>query len=96
MTLIQKIKDFYEKTFHDEIVAIEEPREWWLEYRDIGRRLEGYIVPVTYKYRGKRNMCAWIDNDHMNLISKEKALQNATTFYNNVINKIKMRNENTK
>ena len=96
MTLTQKIKNFYERTFRDEIVTVEPPREWWIEYRDIGRRLEGYIVPVVYKYRGKRNLCATIDNDHLNFISKEKALQNAMTFYNNAIKKIKARNENSK
>ena len=96
MGIKQKFKLFITKTFHDEIIAVAEPREWWIEYRDIGKRLEGYIVTVTYKYRGKRNLYSVIDNDHFHLISPERALKDAKAFYSKTLQKIKTRNENTK
>ena len=90
------IRNFIKREFHDEIVAIEEPREWWVEYRDVGKRLEGYVIPVTYKYRGKQNLYSIIDNDHWHLISQERALKKAQKFYAQVQKKIQAHNENTK
>ena len=90
------IRNFIKRTFHDEIIAIEEPREWWVEYKDVGRRLEGYIIPVTYKYRGNQNTYSIIDNDHLHIITKERALREAQKFYAKVQKKIASRNENTK
>ena len=90
------IKNFMKRTFHDEIIAVEEPREFVVKYKDIGDRLEGYIIPVTYKYRGKQNMYSMIDNDHWHLISKECALKRANKFYQQTLKKIQSRNENTK
>ena len=96
MTIKEKINNFIKRTFHDEIIAVEPPREFWMEYKDIGPRLEGYITTVTYKYRGKQNLVSTIDNDHFQLISPEKALKNAMNFYEKVTKKIKNSNENTK
>ena len=79
-----KIKQKWDMLFHDKIIDIEEPREWHIEYRDIGKRLEGYIVPVTYKYRGKCNKYFIIDYDHFQLISKQRAQNNANLYYQRV------------
>lgn len=81
MTIKEKINNFIEHTFHDEIIAVEPPREFWMEYKDVGRRLEGYITTVTYKYRGKQDVVSTIDNEHFQLISPERALKNANDFY---------------
>ncbi len=94
--LKERFNNFIERTFHDEIVAVEPPRECWMEYRDVGRRLEAYIVPITYKYRGVRNAYFDIDNDHFLLVTPEKALKNANSFYLKILQQIKKRNENTK
>ena len=90
------IRNFLKRTFHDEIIAIEEPREFVVKYKDIGERLEGYIIPVTYKYRGKQNMYSMIDNDHWHLISKERALRDAQTFYQQTLKKIQLNNDKAK
>ena len=81
MKIIEKVKDLYKKTFDNEIQKIEVPREYWCDYRDIGRRLEGYKVLVKYRYKGWVDLFFIIDNDHFNLVSKEKALKNAMNFY---------------
>lgn len=81
MKIIEKVKDLYNKTFNDEIQKIEPPHEYWCNYRDIGRRLEGYKIAIKYKYKGWSDMFFVIDNDHFKLVSKEKALKNATDFY---------------
>ena len=83
-----KITYFINRTFRDEIIAVEPPREMWVEYKDVGRRLEGYVVPVTYKYRGKQTIYSCIDNDHLCLVSPQRALKFATDFYNNARQKI--------
>ena len=91
------IRDYLKKTFHDEIIDIEEPREWWVEYKDVGRRLEGYVIPAIYKYRGKQNIYSTIDNDHFFIITKEHAFKSAWKFFNETKKKIAARNnENIK
>ena len=91
------LRNFIDRTFHDEIIAIEEPREWWVEYMDKGRRLEGYIIPVTYKYRGKQDAYSVIDNDHFGLITQERALKKAQRFYSRTIQKLNAKKqENSK
>lgn len=85
MKFVEKIKDLYNKTFNDEIIDIKPPREFWCDYRDIGRRLEGYKLKVQYKYKGWSDVFFSIDNDHLQLISKEKALKTAINFYEKVI-----------
>lgn len=96
-----RLRDFIDKTFRDEIVDIEPPKEWWFEYRDVGKRLEGYIIPVTYKYRGRCYMYSSIDNDHFGLVTPQRALKEAERFYNKTQQKLLQKrsraiNENTK
>ena len=81
MKIIEKVKDLYKKTFDDEIIGIKPPREYWCDYRDVGHRLEGYKIAVTYKYKGLLDVFFIVDNDHFRLVSKEKALKNAMNFY---------------
>lgn len=90
------IKDFMNKTFHDEVVAVAPPREFYYTYRDIGIRLESFVVTVTYKYRGRVNYFFCIDNDHLKLVSVEKAFCAARDYYLSKLQKIKSNNENTK
>ena len=96
MKIKEKINNFIKRTFHDEIVAVEPPREWWMEYRDVGRRLEAYVVSVVYKYRGAQTAYFSVDNDHFLLVTPQKALKNANDFYLRTLQQIKNRNENTK
>lgn len=81
MTIKQNIENFIEHTFNDKIVDVRPIKEMRVSYHDIGERLEGYVVPVTYKYRGNRNVYFTIDNDHFKMISAEKALQNAKDYH---------------
>jgi len=92
MILSVKIQNFLNRVFSDYIVAVEPPREWWVDYYDVGMRLEGYIVPVTYKYSGKTQRTFIIDNDHLRLISPEMAICGAQKFYNKALKEIEKRN----
>ena len=88
MKIKQVISNFVNRMFNDEVIDVQPPREWWVEYKDVGKRLEGYIVSVTYKYRGWCDTYSIIDNDHFQLISPKQALKNATRFYNKTRQKI--------
>ena len=96
MDVKQKIIDIINIVFHDELIDINPPIERWMEYRDIGRRLEAYVVRATYKYRGNIDYTFSIDNDHFMLVTPQRALQNANNFYLQALQQIKNRNENTK
>ena len=100
MILLVKIQNFLNRAFADYIVAVEPPREWWIDYRDVGMRLEGYKVPVTYKYAGRKERTFSIDNEHLRLITPEMAIDDAQKFYEKTMKKIELRkqqeNENTK
>ena len=90
------VTDFLNKTFHDEIVDVKPPREWWEDYHDVGPRQEGYIVRVVYKYKGMKDIKFSIDNEHLKLVSAIRAARRARRFYADACKKIKQRNENTK
>ena len=98
--LAVKIQDFLNRVFSDYIVAVEPPHEWWNYYYDVGMRLEGYKVPVTYKYAGRKERTFSIDNEHLRLITPEMAIDDAQKFYEKTLKKIESRkqqeNENTK
>lgn len=101
MQIAAKIEYFINRLFRDEIIRIRKPKKWIIKYKDIGTRLEGYIVDVTYKYAGKQQHIFHIDNDHLKLISQSEALNTAQNFYLKVREEIKQRqlkqkNENTK
>ena len=101
MNIKHQISNFINKTFRDEIIDIKPPREWWVEYKDVGKQLEGYIISVIYKYRGERKAYACIDNGFLGIISPDEALHHATVFYDNIRKKIALRratqqNENIK
>lgn len=83
-----RLKNLIAKTFCDEIIDIKKPQEWWVEYRDIGKRMEGYIINVTYKYKGNRNLYSFIDADHFRLVTAKKAKKAAWDFYDEVCKKI--------
>ena len=89
---MQIIRDFINKTFRDEMTGVEQPREWWIKYKDVGERLEGYIVTVHYKYRGQKDRCFDIDNDHFQIVSKIEANNNAWDFYFRTLDEIEKRN----
>lgn len=88
MYIKEKIERLLNIAFRDEVVAISGPHEWWWEYRDVGKRLEGYLVVVKYKYAGEKKYHFTIDNDHLQLVSANDALKNAKDFYSRVCAKI--------
>lgn len=95
MQIAVKIQNLLNRLFRDEAVAVSEPREWIIQYKDVGTRLEGYIVDVTYKYAGKQSKYFNIDNDHFLLVSKSDAFNAASRFCSMIREKIKQ-NENIK
>ena len=96
MGLRTRIVYFFKKTFHDEIIAIKPPVEWLQAYRDVGVRVEGYAVFVTYKYRGNDKILFSIDNDHLQLISAQRAAKRAQEFYEKMVKKLENNNGKTK
>ncbi|MBQ7409175.1 MAG: hypothetical protein IJV03_01280 [Alphaproteobacteria bacterium] len=91
MQIAAKIEYFINRLFRDEITHIEKPKKWVAKYKDIGKRLEGYIVNVTYKYAGKQKKFFHIDYDHLQLISKADAFKAAQNFYLSACAEIKQR-----
>ena len=81
MKIVQSIEDFMKRNFNDEIIDVQPIAEMRIKYRDIGERLEGYVVPVTYKNRGQSKEYFTIDNDHWKIVSAEKAFQNAKDYH---------------
>ncbi len=65
MKIVEKITHFINCTFRDKIVSIEPPREWWVVDTGQRPRLDGYIVPVTYKYRGDVDICVSVDYSYL-------------------------------
>ena len=96
MNVRQKIKYFIDRTFHDEIIAIKPPVEWLQAYRDIGVRVEGYAVFVTYKYKGNDKILFPIDNEHLQLVSAKRAAKRAQEFYGKIVRKLENNNGKTK
>lgn len=80
MQIKEKIHNFIERNFNDQIISVGSPIEWWCAYKDVGTRLEAYAVPVVYKYHGRQNVLFMIDNDHFCLIPPKYALKNAQRF----------------
>lgn len=91
--LKEGITTLINRVFHDEIIDVVEPREWWMKYNDIGKRLEGYIVTVTYKYRGRRDYYCDIDYGMLRLISKDQALKNAKGLYKCAVERMRLDKE---
>ena len=81
MTLKEWIKYFLIRTFRDEIIEVYPPEDYIVTYRDVGTRLEGYMVRVVYKYHGVENRLFPIDNDHFQFISSQRTLKYAQDFY---------------
>ena len=101
MQIAAKIEYFINILFRDEAIRISKPKKWIVKYKDVGRRLEGYIVDVTYRYAGKQQKIFNIDNDHLELVSQSEAFNAAQNFYLKVREEIKQRqskqkNENIK
>ena len=96
MNVRQKIKYFIDRIFNDEIIAIKPPVEWLQAYRDVGVRVEGYAVFVTYKYKGNDKILFPIDNDHLKLISAKRAAKRAQEFYEKIVRKLENSNDKTK
>lgn len=99
MTLKEWIKYFLIRTFRDEIIEVYPPEDYIVTYRDVGTRLEGYMVRVVYKYHGVENRLFPIDNDHFQFISSQRTLKYAQDFYTNARKKIeqaKQENANEK
>ena len=81
MQIAAKLEYAMNRLFRDEITHIESPKKWVAKYKDIGKRLEGYIVNVTYKYAGKQKKFFDIDYGWLRLVSKEEAAKAAQNFY---------------
>ena len=96
MNVRQKIKYFIDRTFHDEIIAAKPPVEWLQVYRDVGVRVEGYVVPVVRKYSGKENILFPIDYGMFGLVSAKSAAKNAADFYEKIVQKLRNNNGKTK
>ena len=96
MILSVKVQECLNRVFCDYPIKVEEPKEWWAEYKEIGPQHEGYDVMVTYKYSGRQKRSFIIDNGHLFLITPEMALKRAWKFYNRMTNKIKKHNDNSK
>ena len=93
---MSKIRDFINRTFHDEVIGVLPPQEVYYTYRDVGTRLESYVVKVTYKYAGAKEAFFDIDNDHFQIISKEQAKIWANAFYKRMLQRIDARNNKTR
>lgn len=96
MNVRQKIKYFIDRTFHDEIIAAKPPVEWYEIYRDIGPRVEGYVVPVVRKYSGKTNILFPIDYGMFGLVPAKSAAKNAADFYVKIMRKLENNNGKAK
>ena len=69
-------------------VAVSKPVEVYQSYFDRGRVLLGYEVQIDYKYHKPRRVFFMHDEEKLCLVSREKALKNATRFYEQMNKKI--------
>ena len=95
------IKEFIENIFCPTPIKVGLPHAYRIYYNDIGPRVEAYMVAVKYKSGKIKEFTFPVDNDHLQLVSKEKAYQRAIDFYRKQRVKVKAyqklhRNENTK
>lgn len=91
----KNLKYLIDRTFNDQVIAVEPPREWWIEYPGVGRVHEGYIVTVRYRYKGSRNYY-FVLCGRNRLIPESWTHRNAQKFYETTLGNIRSRNENTK
>ena len=95
------IKEVIENVFNPTPIKVGLPHAYRMYYSDVGPRVEAYTVAVKYKSGKIKEFTFPVDNDHLRLVSKDRAYQRAIDFYRKQRVKVKAyqklhRNENTK